>query len=281
LKLKKGPVNPASLETPRFLRDQGIAQVVAPLAGVDGRLMQPLGAHTLILYPWIEGRDAMSGGLTEAQWVAFGRLMKQIHAVNSTVSLPPHLLEILPRETFHPPWAGMTRRLEERIQSGVFPHPAQAELAAFWLPRSAEIGRIVARAEELGRALRGMQLDFVICHSDAHTANLLVDSAGDLALVDWDGVQLAPKERDLMFVAGDREAPLFFRGYGETALDPLALAYYAYEWVVQEIGDFGERVFFSSDGGDATRSESVRGFEALFQPGDVVEAAYRSDEEIA
>jgi hypothetical protein len=35
----------------------------------------------------------------------------------------------------------------------------------------------------------------------------------------------------------------WFIGYGAAAIDPLALAYYRYEWVVQEIGDNGKRVF--------------------------------------
>jgi len=35
---------------------------------------------------------------------------------------------------------------------------------------------------------------------------------------------------------GPREEALFFRGYGATAIDPLALAYYRYAWAVGDIG---------------------------------------------
>jgi spectinomycin phosphotransferase len=129
--------------------------------------------------------------------------------------------------------------------------------------------------------LMGRPVDFVLCHADIHTANILVD--GDkLFIVDWDQPILAPKERDLMFVVGggeirSREEELFFEGYGETAVDWLAVAYYRYEWGVQEIGDFGERVFLLAEVSDITREDSVRGFRQLFQPGDVVDTAYQSE----
>ncbi len=74
--------------------------------------------------------------------------------------------------------------------------------------------------------------------------------------------------------AGNTGAVLFREGYGEADVDATALAYYRYEWVVQEIGDFGERVFLTKETGDITQRESVEGFMQLFDPGDVVEAAY-------
>jgi spectinomycin phosphotransferase len=92
--------------------------------------------------------------------------------------------------------------------------------------------------------------------------------------VDWDGVVFAPKERDLMFFAGE-ERP-FWDSYGAVTIDPLSMAYYRYEWAVQEIGDYGARVF-SPETGFETKAVSVWEFIQLFAPGDVIEAAYLSD----
>lgn len=100
-------------------------------------------------------------------------------------------------------------------------------------------------------------------------------------IVDWDDTLLAPKERDLMFVLGEkREEQLFFKGYGRMEINPLVLAYYGYEWCVQEIGDFGERVFLMKDAGESTKKDSVEGFIKLFSRGDVVEAAFNTSIEI-
>jgi spectinomycin phosphotransferase len=71
-----------------------------------------------------------------------------------------------------------------------------------------------------------------------------------------------------MFVVGgvvaaaveNKEEELFFRGYGKVDIDPVALAYYRYEWVVQDIGDYGERVFLMKDTGEETKKDAVQGF---------------------
>jgi spectinomycin phosphotransferase len=137
----------------------------------------------------------------------------------------------------------------------------------------------------LGRILQNKTLDVMLCHSDIHTANILVDKDGQLFIVDWDQPVIAPQERDLMFVVSESGIPsaeevAFFQGYGEIQIDPVAFAYYRYEWVVQEFGDYGERVFFMDDVGEETKRDSVRGFYQLFDPGDVVEGAYRADTDL-
>ena len=73
---------------------------------------------------------------------------------------------------------------------------------------------------------------------------------------------------------------MFFNGYGKVKINQLALAYYRYEWCVQEVGDFGERVFLIKDAGDSTKKESVEGFMKLFSHGDVVETAFNTSVEI-
>jgi spectinomycin phosphotransferase len=75
----------------------------------------------------------------------------------------------------------------------------------------------------------------------------------------------------------DQKQSPFYRGYGAAEVDAVAIAYYRYEWVVQEFGDYGERVFFTPDAGEETLSDGIRSFIELFDPGDVVEAAYQSE----
>jgi spectinomycin phosphotransferase len=183
------------------------------------------------------------------------------------------------RESFRPAWAEMVRRLDAVVQSGVYAEPQQRALAGFWQQKRAEILRILERSEELGRLMQKDQPPYRLCHADIHTANVLLDARGELYIIDWDGVILAPKERDLMFMVERKlaEGDAIFQGYGAAAIHSLALAYYRYEWVVQEIGDFGERVFFAEGTSDLTKNDSLRGFRALFDPQDVVESAYQSE----
>jgi spectinomycin phosphotransferase len=268
LKARTGALYLPGLVVPHVLKEQGIEQVVAPLATVDGRLWAAAGDFGLILYPFVEGSTGMEVGLSDEQWQTFGSVLKRIHFTK--------FRGLVSRERFVPNWLPVVRELQQRVMAVDFRSDFEREMAGFWRARAGEISRIVERAEALGQALQRRAGEFVLCHSDIHTANVLLDEAGGLHIVDWDHPLLAPVERDLVFVVGERETA-FFKGYGQVEIDPVALAYYRYEWVVQEIGDFGERVFLTDEAGDAPRAEAVRGFMKLFEPGDVVEAAYQSE----
>jgi spectinomycin phosphotransferase len=114
-----------------------------------------------------------------------------------------------------------------------------------------------------------------------HTWNVLPDADAQLWLVDWDETILALKERDLMFVVGGiggggvgpRATECFLQGYGDTAIDPLALAYYRYAWAVQDMAAYGEEVFFTPDLGEESRRDAVHGFMVQFEPGSIVALA--------
>jgi len=278
LKLRRGATHTAPAAITRYLQAEGIRHVVAPLPTVTGQLMAPLEGYTLLLYPWIEGRSGMDAGLTDDQWIAFGALVRQIH----TKQLPADLTAAMTREDFvlRHNWEMFVRQFSMTIQRQVYASPYERELSRLWLAHVDEITGIVERAELLGSMLRRRSSHFVLCHADIHTANLIVAPDGQLHVVDWDQPIYAPKERDLMFVVGPdatatREETLFFIGYGETEIDALALAYYRAEWCAQEFVDFAKRVFLLDDVGDETKADSVRGFEQLFAPGDVVEVAHK------
>ena len=113
-----------------------------------------------------------------------------------------------------------------------------------------------------------------MCHSDIHAGNILIGADDAFYIVDWDNPILAPKERDLMFVGGGQgftghtpqeEETLFYRGYGETQIDPVALAYYRYERIIQDIAVYCEQLFLSDEGGE-DRAQALRHFASNFLP---------------
>jgi spectinomycin phosphotransferase len=270
LKVRTLPLDEITLIIPHWLADQGIKQVVTPLGALDGKLWRTAGEYGLILYPYIQGGTGMQLGLSAPQWRSFGAAVKQLHAS----ILPEPIRGQVAIEAFVPKWNDMVRRIQRRVDKADFRSDAQATLGEFWQKRCAEISQIVRRTEELGVRLMREPIERVLCHADIHTANLLVDPQGDLHIVDWDQPVIAPKERDLMFVVdGSPEEKFFLQGYGPATVNPLALAYYRYEWVIQELGDYAERVFFRDDLGAETVEDSIRGLRQLFDPGDVVEAA--------
>jgi len=277
LKLKTNLSNLAALFVPRFLKDHDIEQVVAPIPTRTDKLVEEIGGFALILYPFISGNEAMKVGMSDEQWTEFGSVLKAIHLTG----LPADISRFVRREDFVPKWSRLALDLQKQVDAGHFDDPYQKELAGFWKDNNETIQAVLERAELIGQNLQQADLEFVLCHADIHTANILVTPDRELFIVDWDETLFAPKERDLMHVLEEnrihtREEQMFFAGYGNVEINQLALAYYRYEWCVQEIGDFGNRVFLTKDTGESTKQESVEGFIELFSKGDVIEKALRT-----
>jgi spectinomycin phosphotransferase len=69
---------------------------------------------------------------------------------------------------------------------------------------------------------------------------------------------------------------LFLEGYGTSEINLLALAYYRYEWLVAEVGSWGQSVVDTTVGA-ITRQQALHYFKAQFAPGNVVDAATQTD----
>jgi spectinomycin phosphotransferase len=279
-------VDAARLRLVRFLRDQGLDAIVAPIAASDGALSVAIDELRLIAYPFVNGGIAAELGLDDRQWVEYGRIVGALHATPLTAELQASL----PAEQFRPAWISTLSRLCDAVGAYRGDDPVRLELVAFWQSHGDVIDRLTRRAETLGRSF-GERLaqprsvmPFVPCHADIHTHNLLVDEAGALRVIDWDESLMAPRERDLMFVIGspiglapgERELALFTAGYGKLDVDPELLAYYHTDWATQDILGYAEQVVLD-DIGSESRAYALRIFVGLFEPGDEVEVALRFD----
>ena len=70
LKVRKRVTNTASLRVPRYLHDQGVAQVIAPLPTTTQTLWAQADGYALILYPFVEGTAGKDQGMAPPQWIA-------------------------------------------------------------------------------------------------------------------------------------------------------------------------------------------------------------------
>jgi len=281
LRLRRGSFGEVSVYLPKFLREQGVGQVIAPLTTTTGHLWTTLDSLTVILYPFVEGRNGYEVRLSDGHWRELGVALRRVHSV----ALPPALRRRIPVETFCPKWREMLRGILVRFGRESFDEPLNAELAAFLRARRDTVLDLVARAERLAQALRREPAAWVLCHSDIHAGNVLLDEDGALHIVDWDDPIVAPKERDLMFIGGAQgfagrtpgeEEVLFYAGYGQTQIDAAALAYYRYERIVQDIALFSEQIL-TAEKGNRDRVQSLQYLMSNFLPDGTIEIAYRSD----
>ncbi|HEY9712640.1 MAG TPA: phosphotransferase, partial [Chroococcales cyanobacterium] len=196
VKVRKALTNAASLVVPRFLQDHGVTQVVAPLPSNTGELHAGAGSYALIVYPYLHAEPARQCGLTDKQWIEYGRILRQVHDSNPTSELK----SIIASETFKAPGTESIAGLKEAISQIDRDDKIGMEFAAFWNSKRETIDNLVARTEALESKLKSQAPRLNLCHADIHTSNVLVDRDGQLWFVDWDDVVMAPRERDLMFV---------------------------------------------------------------------------------
>jgi len=281
LKLRGGDFEDTSVTLPKFLTAQGIEHIIAPLTTTAGDLWADLDAFKVILYPFVQGHNGYEICLSDHHWRALGATLKRIH----TVVLPPTQSRRIRPETYTPLWREMVKTFLARVEEDTFDEPVAVKLAAFLRDKRAEVFDLVRRAERLAQALWGRSPDLVLCHSDIHAGNILIDASDTFYIVDWDNPILAPKERDLMFIGGGQgfaghsaaeEEALFYEGYGETEIDPKALAYYRYERIIQDIAVFCQQILLTDEGGQ-DREQSFQYLTSNFLPNNTIEIAYRSD----
>lgn len=233
------------LRVPHLLVRRGIPGVIAPLATREGTLWTRAGEYKLIVYPFLESVTSYAQPLGDTQWEALGRTLAQIHTTQVAFELP--------RETFPTD--------NQAFVTALLGKPLAPELESF----RPELVALLAQAQELAQRLRARgEMPFVLTHGDLHAWNVVVDAAGQIFVVDWDEAQLAPRERDLMFLGGGVggtdwcvEQAAFWRGYGEVERDPLALAYFRCERILADI----------------VATDDAEQMARQFEPGNVVEIA--------
>lgn len=263
--------------------------IPAPLRARSGQPYSTVDARTLSLTPWIAGRPAFETGMGARQWRSFGELLSRVHAAQ----LPAAVVTQLPAEDYRTPAAAMARTLDERIRRrGPRPHalagagdPLTRALIHDWRAAGDSLAVILAQIDDLGDELRGGPAPNVVCHGDAHTANVMLDDHGQGWLLDWDDVAYAPRERDLMFVLGGvlahapvsmQEQRWFFEGYGPAGIDPILLAYYRCSWALQDVADYATRILDQPAGPTPARSEALRLFRDVLSPTGIVNLALSS-----
>ena len=278
LKLRKG-FDEVVVTVPLFLKSQGIQEIIVPFKTKSNQYWADFGDYKMILYPFIEGKDGFERELSHQHRRSLGAALRGIH----TAQIPRELKRLIPKETFDPGWRENLKSFQAQVENNFYEDPTARKLADFMKSRRNEIDRLVERTEELASELQSKPVESVLCHTDMHGGNILIGNDDKLYIVDWDNPLLAPKERDLMFIGGGidaiwkskREEAVFYEGYGNTEINLLALTYYRYERIIEDLAVIAEQLL-STDEGGADRERSFGWFTSNFQPGSTIGIAERT-----
>lgn len=280
IKLKRGHHHDISVTLLSLLHDAGIQHIIPPVKTKQGQPTEPIDDFTLIVYPFVEGQNGFSQQLTDDQWPALGSLLRQVHELQ----LPPSIQCRMRREDYSTKWRAAVRSLYPLFDTAQPVDENALKLLTFIHAHRTEIQRLVDRAEQLSQEIQKQSPEFVLCHSDIHGGNVLIDRNHKIYIVDWDEPIMAPKERDLMFIGGGvanvwnypREEEIFYQGYGKTIINRTILSYYRHERIVEDIAIYAQELLLPATD-HVDRSEMLQQFIDMFNPRGVVEIAFKTD----
>jgi len=279
LKLKHGHHHDLGVAIVKLLHESGISQIISPINTIYGHPTHLIGHFTLLLYPFIEGMNGFEHPLTNEQWITLGKAIREVHDIN----VPSSIVSQVRREDFSPKWRNNLRCILDKIDVEPSGDEITSKIWKFIKENKKNICHLLDKAEMFCQKISNLQTSFVLCHSDIHGGNVLIDKNNTLYIVDWDEPIMAPKERDLMFIGGGignvwnqaHEEALFYQGYGKTTLKKSILAYYRHERIIVDIVEYTEQLLLSSAGGEE-RKIMYQHFMDMFAPRGVVEIALDS-----
>lgn len=125
------------------------------------------------------------------------------------------------------------RELDEPWVSGPYAERVRLLLRA---SRSG-VEALMSRYDRLAEAVALSGDQWVVTHGEPHGGNFMTGNDGQMYLIDWDTVRLAPRERDLEMVVGDDPDALaaYQRTAGPFAPRPEAVELFRARWDLADI----------------------------------------------
>jgi Ser/Thr protein kinase RdoA (MazF antagonist) len=198
------------------------------------------GAGIYLLYAYIEGDTIGEQELTEKQVAQLAEIIAELHRYGENIPVDTQSI----REDFAIPFLS---RLRNVLGKGYDLIPGDAKSVI--TPHLEQLYALMDRVGGLSASLKNGRGRMALCHTDLHNWNLM-QSGGQLILIDWEGLKLAPVEADLMFLVDKPYYPQFSGIYEKRhrsfAINPDALAFYQGRRKLEDIWEFLEQLVFDS-----------------------------------
>lgn len=179
-----------------------IINLPKPIKNKDDKLKTNFNDRVAILYNYIEGEQK---SLNTEQYEQLGKLLRLLH----------------------------DSKLKTQLRKEDFSMPFKQEL----IQHLDKIPKYKEFVLKLLKELEGVNLngDFVVCHTDCIEQNIIIHK-GKVFLVDWDGICLSLKEKDLWFHSKHLKSLL--KGYGKVKINQKAMDYFYKMRVLTDLHEF-------------------------------------------
>lgn len=280
--LKKARAN--HLRLTRYLHDTLGDCVISPIETCKGDLSVPFMELTLVVYPFIRGKNGFEQTLEGQDLKEIGRIMRKLHSLDCGYLRDEFGIEDYPQISTY------RERLKYRLamlELSDIRDPINRELRAFMQSKSTLLVDILNTLDRLDGSSMLDERTKVLCHTDIHAGNIMKTPKDKLHIIDWDQAALGSKELDLMFFGGgiaghlgsETETRCFYSGYGACEVDSRKLLFYRFSRIVEDIALFSlETETTTLD--HKRRNQAFAYLKSNFLPGGTIECAYKTLENL-
>jgi Ser/Thr protein kinase RdoA (MazF antagonist) len=184
------------------LKKEGVVErLPCAVATVRGELkIQLASGDTLVLFDFIDGPNVgCEAPMSDELFAQLAALFGRFHVHGATL-----VHESGRVEKYEVPFAdGMKKAFADLRAVDQHARPGRIALRKMLEPHTDEVLGYLKRLLELQETVRSLGTQNVLCHTDLHGDNLIVDAGGHLYALDWEGALLAPAEHDLFMYIGD------------------------------------------------------------------------------
>lgn len=230
----------AAADTAAELATTGLEFVVAGLPTTTGDQLVRLPSEWAVgVFPHIHGWSTADGEWIDArERQAIARILARLHTTPPPPSIQPWDLAIPHRQDL----IGALDDLDETWRGG----PYADLLRKLLVSHAPRVRDALVHYDRLVDAVRATGDGWVVTHGEPHSANVIRTPTGDMRLIDWDTVRLAPRERDLSDILVDDDGTAaalaeYQRIAGPVQPDPNALILRRTWWTLAEISEYVRR----------------------------------------
>lgn len=224
----------AAAHTTKQLADSGYEFVVAPIPDRTGRLVREvLPGWAMAVLPYLQGWSTPDGAWDDpAEREQIAGILGRLHAATPPEALRHWDFAVPGRDALLAALADLDRPWS----SGPYSEPTRLRL----------VGAIdhlrdrLTHYDALVREIEASDEPWVVTHGEPHSANVVRTTDGRMHLIDWDTVQLAPRERDLAaFLGGPTDILTAYQSEaGPATPRPTALELFDLWWSLAEIATY-------------------------------------------
>ena len=240
------------------LYSKGILPNVAhPIRTTDGCFRTHFEGQPLVLFNFVDGRTVgYESPLPDDILEGLAGLVGILHRNTPEIGVEEPRLE-----RFDIRFQGdLVNGLQVLASTAPRDRKGQQELREILSPRREEIVGLLSRLQELQHLARDAGKEMVLCHTDLHGGNLMVNGRGDLYILDWEGALVAPPEHDLFVFAGDDRfmglfLPNYEREFGPVSLDSEVFGFYYYRRNLEDLTDWIVRILYENTDDEQDRND--------------------------